>query len=152
MILREDDWLSPALGSDGKYQVILARVRFNTVVADDEIDMDSGFLMMPQAVPVATSPSTDVGAGPTDVLGGSSIDPGSSGPSPNDVLQVQKSVEIAFSADRDQLFSAWNAIANLADLAGRINVTVIANSAAGFDKTKLENGVLEPLREFNLIK
>ena len=111
---------SPVLGSDGKYQVPLARVRFNTVVSEDEIDLESGFLIMPQAVPVATPPPTDVGAGPTDVLReGRGADPtpaGFSGPSTNDALEVQKSVEIAFSADRDQLFSAWNAIANLADL------------------------------------
>jgi hypothetical protein len=44
------------------------------------------------------------------------------------------------------LFSAWNAIANLADLAGKVSVTVRADSAAGFDKGKLQNGVLEPLR------
>jgi hypothetical protein len=121
---------SPALGSDGKYQVLLARVRFNTVVAEDEIDLESGFLMMPEAVPVATSPPANVGAGSTDELGGSSIDPsptGSSAPSFIDALGLQKSVEINFSADRDQLFSAWNAIANLADLTGRVSVTVIAS-------------------------
>ena len=44
------------------------------------------------------------------------------------------------------------AIANLADLAGKVNVTVRADSAAGFDKAKLQNGVLEPLRESDLIK
>lgn len=63
----------------------------------------------------------------------------------------QKSVEFSFSADRNQLFSAWNAIANLADLAGKVSVTVRADSAAGFDKSKLQNGVLEPLRESDLI-
>jgi len=41
---------TPILGNDAKYQVPLSRVRFNTVVGEDEIDMDSGFLMMPQAV------------------------------------------------------------------------------------------------------
>jgi hypothetical protein len=63
----------------------------------------------------------------------------------------QKSVEISFSADRNQLFAAWNAIANLADLAGKVKVTVRADSAEGFDKGKLQNGVLEPLRESDLI-
>ena len=56
---------APTLGSDGKYQVPLTRVRFNTLVGEDEIDMDSGFLMMPQAVPVpALSPAIG-GIGPT---------------------------------------------------------------------------------------
>ena len=97
---------------------------------------------MPQAVPVATPVpgSTSVGpdlptgapaselplvltptGGPSDVAG----TPSSGAP---------KSVEITFSADRNQLFSAGNAIANLADLAGKVNVTVRADSAEGFDK------------------
>jgi hypothetical protein len=37
-------------------------------------------------------------------------------------------------------------------LAGTINVTVRASSEAGFDEGKLENGVLEPLRETKLIE
>jgi hypothetical protein len=64
---------------------------------------------------------------------------------------IQKSIEITFSADRNQLFSAWNAIANLADLAGKVNVTVRADSVTGFEPGKLQNGVLEPLRESDLI-
>jgi hypothetical protein len=150
---------TPLLGGDGKYQVPLARVRSNATVSDDEIDLESGFLIMPQAVPVdtpvrgstAVGPEAPAGAsvgepplvltplGPSDVPGASS-------------LGAQKFVEINFSADRNQLFSAWNAIANLADLAGKVNVTVRADSAEGFDKGKLQNGVLEPLRESDLIE
>jgi hypothetical protein len=33
-----------------------------------------------------------------------------------------------------------------------VNVTIRAMSADGFDKAKLQNGVLEPLREADLIK
>ena len=44
---------APAFGIDGKYQVPLARVRLNAGVTEEEIDLESGFLMMPQAVPVA---------------------------------------------------------------------------------------------------
>jgi hypothetical protein len=60
-------------------------------------------------------------------------------------------VDLSFSADRNQLFSAWNAIANLADMAGKVTVTVHADSSQGFDKGKLQNGVLEPLKEADLI-
>jgi hypothetical protein len=132
-------------------------VRFNATVGEDEIDTDSGFLMMPQAVP-GPAPT---GAVPTSEPGASGTDPTlirtppvsmPSGASPSDASAAQKSVEINFSADRNQLFSAWNAIANLADLAGKVNVTVRADSAEGFDKNKLQNGVLEPLRESDLIK
>jgi Protein of unknown function (DUF499) len=152
---------TPVFGNDGKYQVPLARVRFNTLVGEDEIDMDSGFLMMPQAVPVPALSPTTAGVGPTNVPGASGIDPTliltpppgvPSGASASEASAAQKSVEINFSADRNQLFSAWNAIANLADLAGKVNVTVRADSAGGFDKNKLQNGVLEPLHESNLIE
>jgi Protein of unknown function (DUF499) len=152
---------TPVYGNGGKYQVPLARVRFNAVVGEDEIDTDSGFLMLPQAVPSAAQPPATAGAMPTSEAGASGTDPTlvltppadvSSGASPSDASAAQNSVEINFSADRNQLFSAWNAIANLADLAGKVNVTVRADSAAGFDRAKLQNGVLEPLRESDLIK
>jgi hypothetical protein len=61
-------------------------------------------------------------------------------------------VELSFSADRNGLFTAWNAIANLADLAGKVALTIRAQSEEGFDKGKLQNGVLEPLREADLIE
>jgi hypothetical protein len=60
-------------------------------------------------------------------------------------------VELTFSADRNQLFTAWNAVANLADIAGQVKVTVKAEKADGVDKSKLQNGVIEPLREAGLI-
>jgi hypothetical protein len=148
---------TPVLGSDGKYQVPLARVRFSTAVSEDEIDIDSGFLMLPPTLPVAevatittgvtTSPEIATGE-PTLVLTPPSGEPISS----PGVSASQKSVQITFSADRNQLFSAWNAIANLADLAGKVNVTVRADSAEGFERNKLQNGVLEPLRESDLIE
>jgi hypothetical protein len=156
---------TPALGGDGKYQVPVARVRFHTAVGEDEIDLESGFLMMPGAVPVTAPSPTAAGAEPTTVTaGGLESGPpliltptpgapsGGPGTSPSGGTTAQKSIEINFSADRNQLFSAWNAIANLADLAGKVTVTVHADSAEGFDKGKLQNGVLEPLRESELIK
>jgi hypothetical protein len=151
---------TPVPGSDGKYQVPLARLRSNALVSEDEIDLESGFLMMPQAVPVATPEPGSTAVGPNVPAGAAAgetplvITP-SGGPSDAPGISpsgAQKSVEINFSADRNQLFSAWNAIANLADLAGKVNVTVRADSAEGFDKGKLQNGVLEPLRESDLIK
>ena len=42
---------SPALGSDGKFQVNRDKVILGNPLADDEIDLDSGFLMIPAAVP-----------------------------------------------------------------------------------------------------
>jgi hypothetical protein len=152
---------TPTLGGDGKYQVPLARIRFDATVSEDEIDLESGFLMMPQAIPIAPAPATtqpSSGNGAPGVSDGepplipTPATPGVPGVSPTAGAGPQKTVEISFSADRDQLFAAWNAIANLADLAGKVNVTVRAESAAGFDKGKLQNGVLEPLRESDLVE
>jgi len=72
-------------------------------------------------------------------------------PPPAVIPPSDRTVVLTFEADRNQLFTAWNAIANLADLAGTVNVTIRAESADGFDKSKLQNGVLEPLREADLI-
>ncbi len=146
----------PEIGADGKYQVPLAKVRFNAGVAEDEIDLESGFLMLPQAIPQPAptpgpTPVPPTGPGPGPVGGGPSGGPGVT-PLPPPGAPPQKVVEIVFSADRDQLFKAWNAVANLADLAGKVSVTVRAESEKGFDRSKLQNGVIEPLKEADLIK
>lgn len=152
----------PALGSDGKYQVPVTRVRFSAPVAEDEIDLESGFLMMPGTVPVsAPSPTAEPtsattvgpGGGPPIILTPTPSAPSGVPTAPlSGAAPMQKSVEINFSADRNQLFSAWNALANLADLAGKVSVKVTAESTNGFDRNKLQNGVLEPLREADLIE
>jgi len=61
-------------------------------------------------------------------------------------------VELSFAADRNQLYAAWQALANLADLCGSVSVSVKGEAPQGLDKSKLENGVYEPLREADLIK
>ncbi len=150
----------PSLGADGHFQVVPTKVRFKTAVAEDEIDLESGFLMLPQAIPQPTA-----GTGPTIIVpGGESPQPSvggvivptgvvAPGGSVTPVKPIgDKIVELTFDADRNQLFTAWNAIANLADLAGKVKVTIRAESEKGFDKGKLQNGVLEPLREADLIE
>ena len=56
------------------------------------------------------------------------------------------------SADRDHLYNPWNALANLADMAGEVSVIIRADSDQGVDRSKLQNGVLEPLWEADLIE
>jgi hypothetical protein len=151
----------PSLGTDGKFQVALTKVRFKAVVADDEIDLESGFLMLPQTIPQpapvgGTEPVVVAPGGEaTQPGGGVTLPPGVThpvGPVPPVKPVGDKAVELTFDADRNQLFTAWNAIANLADLAGKVKVTVHAESEKGFDKGKLQNGVIEPLREADLIE
>jgi hypothetical protein len=131
--------LAPELGEDGKFKVASEKVRIGPSVAEDEIDLDTGFIMVPAAVPQAVPvvPPGPVPPGP--------------GPGPTPPA-VQRVVEIVFSADRNALFAAWNAVANLADMAGKVNVTLRAESETGFDRNKLQNGVMEPLREADLIE
>jgi hypothetical protein len=145
----------PGVSSDGKYEVAQNKVRFQVVVAEDEIDLDTGFLMLPQGIPKPEAPAgidtAGVQRGEGAVAG--TISPGGQ-PLPGTAVasQLDTAVELSFSADRNALFAAWNAMANLADLAGKVNLTVRAESEKGFDKAKLQNGVLEPLREADLIE
>lgn len=152
----------PALGKDGIYQVAEDKVVFDTDVAQDEIDLEIGFLMAPEAIPrpIAQPDSigTTGGEPPSHVL----PDPGSNlEPQPPAGMQpglkpteqgLRKWVAIQFSADRDKLFESWQAIANLADMAGKVYVSIEANADEGFDENKLRNAVFEPLQEADLIE
>lgn len=111
---------------------------------------------MPQAIPqpapvsvrdLILMPPTGSGATPVGGSPGSGVTP-----LPLPAGPSERFVEITFSADRNQLLTAWNAVANLADLAGKVSVTVHAESQEGFDRSKLQNGVVEPLREADLIE
>lgn len=146
----------PALGPDGKYQVTVAKMRFDTVIAEDEIDLDSGFIILPAAIR-KTAPTPTITEAQPDTTSTTDPAPGGTPSAPTPGTQpvgspaLQTQVELTFNADRNQLYVAWNAVANLADLAGNVAVTVRAEKADGFDKGKLQNGVIEPLREGDLI-
>jgi hypothetical protein len=43
-------------------------------------------------------------------------------------------------------------VGRVADIAGEVEVSLRAESETGFDKSKLQNVVLEPLREADLIE
>ena len=155
----------------GKYQVARDKVRIDVSIMGDEVDLESGFLMLPQAVPAPPQPAGCPKCGKTPCVCSPAVC-AKCGKAPcvcAPVLGVcvkcgktpcactpppvaEKVVQLGFTADRDQLYTAWNALANLADMAGKITVSVRAESDAGFDKSKLQNGVLEPLREAGLIE
>ena len=144
----------PALGEDGRYRVDRSHVAFGRGVAEDEIDLDSGFLMHPAALPVQPAEATDGdGRWPElDAPTGPVIEVRDSGAPDVSVAPAgadEREIALSFTAERDALYGAWNALANLADLAGEVSVSVRAEGA--LDKAKLENGVLEPLRELGLI-
>jgi len=153
---------TPALGDDGKFQVALDKVRLGASVSDDEIDLDSGFIMLPVAIPQPqpVAPPSQPGGTTTPPPYPPSTEGDGGTPkaaeTPTETTPSRgattRTVDLAFSADRNALFTAWNALANLADMAGTVRVTVHAESPEGFDKSKLQNGVLEPLRESDLIE
>ena len=59
---------------------------------------------------------------------------------------------ISFTAGSGELHEAWRALANLAELAGAVTISIkAANPAGSLDPAKLEHNVLEPLRELGLL-
>ena len=141
----------PVLDSAGKYQVARSKVRFDVSVSDDEVDLDSGFVMLPQAIPAETVPQPGPGPIPPGPTPPGPIPPPGPGLQPPSPTPTDKVVQLIFTASRDQIYDAWNAIANLADMAGKVEVSLRAESQMAFDKSKLQNGVLEQLREIGLI-
>ena len=145
----------PTLGEDGRYRIDRSHVAFGRSMDEDEIDLDSGFLMHPAALPVQPAeaadggewpPKPEAGVGPVLEVWENAAPGASMPPAATDTREI---VALSFTADRDALYGAWNALANLADLAGEVSVSARAEGA--LDKAKLENGVLEPLRELGLI-
>ena len=148
---------TPALGADGKFQVNVDKVVLGRPLADDEIDLDSGFLMVPSAVPQApvVVPS---GVGP-EGTGTTAAGPGgapTTGPQPpptgTGATAGKNRITLVFEATRDQVFKAFPAIANLADKSDgeQVRIKVIGTSAAGFDPSWLRNAVDEPLDEADI--
>jgi len=146
----------PSADENGIYKVNEEIVAFGTQVPEDEIDLESGFLMTPQSIP-----SPDKTEKPADPLPGET-QPGepeateADQPTPHEPdlgpsADTRKNVSIQFSANRDKLFESWQAIANLADMAGTVKVSIEANFEEGFDKNRLRNAVFEPLEEADLI-
>lgn len=154
---------SPVLGSDGRYQVSRDRVILGRSIADDEVDFDSGFLMMPQAIPEAPAaqpageaPVETGSVPPPSVLEGSAGIGVGTGTGPattgTDAPSRKKRVAFAFEATREQVFKAFPAIANLADKSdgGKVRIRIEGASAAGFDPSWLRNAVEEPLDEADI--
>ena len=148
----------PNLDNDGRFQIDWSRVAFERSVADDEIDLDSGFLIIPKALPakpIETSSTTSGGDQRRDSMdhteaNGVRETTGTGNVSPS-AVDDEREVALSFIANRNKLYTAWNALAILADMAGEVSISARANPKDGFDKNKLENCVLEPLREIGLI-
>ncbi len=153
----------PALSVDGKFQVSRDKVVFGRPLSEDEVDFESGFLIVPAAVPdvvAAPAPGT-VPATPGVPNFTSAVQPQPGEPwalPPTTLTPVgatrQGTVRLKFKATRDQIFKAFPAIANLADKSDdrKVTVNVEGTSSAGFDPSWLRNAVEEPLDEANIEK
>lgn len=148
---------APALGADGRFQVARAKVAAGREMREDEVDLETGFLISPSALPEAApaggTPETTIappGTGVTPPPGPSG--PPGAGPIPPPRPAAKTSVSLRFAATRDQVFKAFPAIANLADKAdaGKVTIQVEATRAEGFDPAWMRNAVDEPLDEANL--
>ena len=141
-----------ALGPDGKFQVNRDKVAIGRPLTEDEVDFDTGFLIVPSAIPVAAT-----------TLGGESESQRGVEPPPSEdqrgvseassqQADRQNVVRIRFQATRDQVFKVFPAVANLADRAdsSKVTITVEANRESGFDRSWLRNAVEEPLDEADI--
>ncbi|HXG33905.1 MAG TPA: hypothetical protein VNJ11_11105 [Bryobacteraceae bacterium] len=144
----------PVLGSDGKFQVSRERVAYQKEIAEDEVDLESGFLIAPTAIPEAPAAGTPVDTGAST---GSGVTPPPVGPGadvapPQAPPTLKTRIALAFEATREQVFKAFPAIANLADRSdgGRVKLRVEGTSASGFDAAWLRNAVEEPLDEADI--
>jgi hypothetical protein len=119
------------------------------VLADDEIDLESGFILLPSAAPAVLDAVSSTTTSPPTSIQTEPADAGSSGPVTDVVTGLKRVVRLAFMATRDQVFKVFPAIANLSDKAdgGRVTIHVEASSEKGFDPNWLRNAVEEPLDE-----
>lgn len=152
----------PTLGSDGRYEVSRERVVFGRTIDASEIDLETGFIILPAALPAtpvaAVTPVADTsGATTTPVdapTGGSATaagQPANATGQAGGASAPQTSVRLSFTADRNKLYEAWNAIANLAEQAGGVSINIVANKSDGFDQSWLRNAVYEPLEEADIV-
>ncbi len=148
----------PVLGADGRYQINRERVVYCRSFDPSEVDLETGFLIAPSAIPlpaqpavVAPAPAPFDAPSDTPTTAEETSQPGITPPAPAPGPVSQNAVRLSFKADRDKLFAAWNALANLADEAGEISVEVTAVKPSGFDRTWLRNAVYEPLEEADII-
>jgi hypothetical protein len=159
---------TPSLGADGKYQVALAKVAIQRPMSEDEVDLDSGFLMMPEAAPVPPAAAAPTGGGEPSTggvpgpSGGTTTMPPPGGATTGGTLpagagtgaapKVRTSVRIAFPASRKEVFKSFEAIANLADKSegGKVQISIVGRSPDGYDPNWLRNAVQEPLDEADI--
>jgi hypothetical protein len=137
----------------GAYHVKREHVAFERILTTDEIDLEAGYLLLaaalpaePELVPVPGTPPP-VAPGPPAPGVTPPVTPTPPGPGP---ALPQTRVRLAFRLNRQQLYQSFQALGNLTEKAGTLDLTVQGESADGFDPVWLRNAVLEPLEEADI--
>jgi len=141
------------LREGGEYFVSPKQVRIGARPPETQIDMSTGLIVLPEAIePESLTEVTehgDSGAAQTAISTGS----GDTGTilldttTDQTVSQLQTKIHLSMQVNRQQIYATTNALANLAQQAGSIRITVDAHKLDGFDQNWLQNAVLEPLDE-----
>ncbi len=147
---RADRIQSDRVKEGAGYLVSRSQALFEKDLPPDEIDMGTGFIVLPAAIePIAEAPPVEA---TSTVPTPATVTPESPTAEPQPTFQTgaptaQTRVALRLSLTRSQLYASFNALSNLADKAGTIQLTITAESLQGFDPVWLRNAVIEPLDE-----
>jgi len=131
---------------EGKLQIPKQWLRFKEGIFEDEIDLSSGLIAMPEVLPqevVSVSTGGTLPAGP-EIKQPPIVEPEKLKPG---VLQRITSIRWKLKLNRQKLFKSFNALGNLAEKCKEIDLTVEAKSDEGIDPNWLRNAVKEPIEE-----
>jgi hypothetical protein len=131
---------------DGKYLVSREDAIVSRSISADELDLDSGCLFILECVVEAgaTSGSGEKPQGPDEAA---SQPPSSSPPQNEPGSSTIKRVSLEMRLTKQDLYKAFNALGNLAEKAGAIDLRVVAEQSDGIDRNWMRNAVTEPLEE-----
>ncbi len=138
----------PILGADNRYQLSPDRLIFKRIIAADEVDFESGFLIAPASLPMAADDKQTPSSGDRP----DPPPPATPEPTREGGAERRTRVFLSMMVNRQQVFKAFPAIANLADKSegGKVTITVEGRNQVGYDETWLRNAVGEPLEEADI--
>jgi len=141
------------LREGGTYFVSLKQVCIGVRPPETQIDMSTDLIVLPEAIepesPTEVTEQGDSGAAQAAISTGIA-DTGTTlldTTTGQTISLPQTRVRLSMQVNRQQIYATTNALANLAQQAGSIRVTVEAHKPEGFDPNWLQNAVLEPLDE-----
>jgi hypothetical protein len=141
------------------YLVEARLVRIGVELPEDEIDPAAAFIVMPGAIASEAPPLPPIGTGGSPQTPPITPPPGTGGitigvtmpPGGGTGASRPTAIRLPLRMTRQQLYASFQAIGNLAQEAGSIRMTVEAEKADGFDPAWLQNAVVEPLEEADVV-